>query len=166
MGSSPSDSPSRINFTSNRVGHSVQQGQEGNPYSQNVGPFNQPTMAILRKPDLGSEDPDNNDDCSDDLAIFRNQNEKSQRPLDFENNGLIWCPPLSDDENDEPESEFSSYDDDDDIWDSSSWFSSSSSLVSVFSAKEKQNEDNEEPLRAVVHGHFRTRVTALTGGGY
>ncbi|KAL0000184.1 hypothetical protein SO802_019786 [Lithocarpus litseifolius] len=156
VGSSPSDSPSRINFTSNRVGHSVQQGQEGSPDFQNVGPFNQPT--ILRKPDLGSEDPDNNDECSDDLAIFRNQNEKSQRPLDFENNGLIWFPPLPDDENDEAESNFCSYDDDDDdIGDSGAMFSSSSSLP----AKEKQNEGNKEPLRAVVHGHFRALVSQL-----
>lgn len=165
VGSSPSDSPSRINFTSNRVGNSVQQGQEGSPYSQNVGPFNQPILAILRKPDLGSEDPDNNDDCSDDLAIFRNQNEKSERPLDFENNGLIWFPPLPDDENDEAESNFFSYDDDDDdIGDSGAMFSSSSSLVSVFPAKEKQNEGNKEPLRAVVHGHFRALVSQLLQG--
>lgn len=165
MGSSPSDSPSRIYFTSNRVGNSVQRGQEGSPYFQNVGPFYQPTMAILRKPDLGSDDPDNNDDCSDDLAIFRNQNEKSQRPLDFENNGLIWFPPLPGDENDEADSNFFSYDDDDDdIGDSGAMFSSSSSLVSVFPAKEKQNEGNKEPLRAVVHGHFRALVSQLLQG--
>ncbi|XP_075633057.1 putative 1-phosphatidylinositol-3-phosphate 5-kinase FAB1C [Castanea sativa] len=165
VGSSPSDSPSRITFTSNRVGHPVQQGQEGSPYSQNVGPFIQPIMAILRKPDLGSEDPDNNDDCSDDLAIFRNPNEESQRPLDFENNGLIWFPPLPDDENDEAESNFFSYDDDDDdMGDSGAMFSSSSSLVSVFPAKEKQNEGNKEPLRAVVHGHFRALVSQLLQG--
>ncbi|KAF3954331.1 hypothetical protein CMV_020307 [Castanea mollissima] len=165
VGSSPSDSPSRIYFTSNRVGHTVQQGQEGSPYSQNVGPFIQPIMAILRKPDLGTEDPDNNDDCSDDLAIFRNPNEESQRPLDFENNGLIWFPPLPDDENDEAESNFFSYDDDDDdIGDSGAMFSSSSSLVSVFPAKEKQNEGNKEPLRAVVHGHFRALVSQLLQG--
>ncbi|XP_050272077.1 putative 1-phosphatidylinositol-3-phosphate 5-kinase FAB1C [Quercus robur] len=161
VGSSPSDSPSRINFTSNRVGNSVQQGQEGSPYSQNAGPFDQPILAILR----GSEDPDNNDDCSDDLAIFRNQNEKSQRPLDFENNGLIWFPPQPGDENDEAESNFFSYDDDDDdIGDSGAMFSSSSSLVSVFPAKEKQNEGNKEPLRAVVHGHFRALVSQLLQG--
>ncbi|KAF5451008.1 hypothetical protein F2P56_031313 [Juglans regia] len=162
VGSSLLDSPSRINFTSNRVGHSVQQGQEGSPISQNDVPFDQETMAILGKPDLGSVDPYNNDDCSDDLSVFRNPYEKSQRPLDFENSGHIWFPPPPDDENDE---DFFSYDDeDDDIGDSGAMFSSSSSLSCMFPAKEKQNEGNKEPLRAVVQGHFRALVSQLLQG--
>lgn len=165
VGSSPLDSPSRINFTSNRVGHSVQQGQEGSPISQNDVPFDQETMAILGKPDIGSEDPYNNDDCSDDLSVFRNKYEKSQRPLDFENSGHIWFPPPPDDENDEGENNFFSYDDeDDDIGDSGAMFSSSSSLSGMFPAKEKQNEGNKEPLRAVVQGHFRALVSQLLQG--
>ncbi|KAJ0095897.1 hypothetical protein Patl1_15294 [Pistacia atlantica] len=40
-------------------------------------------------------------------------------------------------------------------------FSSSSSLSGMFPAKEKQNEGNKEPLRAVVQGHFRALVAEL-----
>ncbi|KAB1208192.1 putative 1-phosphatidylinositol-3-phosphate 5-kinase FAB1C [Morella rubra] len=165
VGSSPSDSPSRIYFTSHRDGHPVQEGQDGSPVSQNDVPFNQESMAVLVKPDLGSEDPDNNDDCLDDLSIFRNQYETSQRPLDFENSGHIWFPPPPDNENDEVESSFFSYDDeDDDIGDSGAMFSSSSSLSSIFPAKEAPNEGNKEPLRTVVQGHFRALVSQLLQG--
>lgn len=165
VGSSPSNSPSRIHFTSSRVGRSVQQGLEGSPICQNNGPFNQETMSVLKKPDLGSEDPDNNDDCSDDLSIFQSQCDKSQRPLDFENNGHIWFPPPPDDENDDAENNFFSYDDeDDDIGDSGAMFTPSSSLSSLFPAKERQNEGNKEPLRAVVQGHFRALVSQLLQG--
>ncbi|PQP96235.1 putative 1-phosphatidylinositol-3-phosphate 5-kinase FAB1C [Prunus yedoensis var. nudiflora] len=93
---------------------------------------------------------------------FTQPYEKSQRPLDFENNGLIWYPPPPDDENDEAESNFFSYDDeDDDIGDSGAIFSESSSLSNMFPAKEKLNEGNKEPLRAVVQGHFRALVSQL-----
>ncbi|BFG17183.1 hypothetical protein CerSpe_034570 [Prunus speciosa] len=164
-GSNQFDCPSRIYYTSSRVGHSVQQGQEGIPVSQNDGPFGQQTTAVLKRPEKGTEDPDITDDCSDDLSVFRSQYEKSQRPLDFENNGLIWYPPPPDDENDEAESNFFSYDDeDDDIGDSGAIFSESSSLSNMFPAKEKLNEGNKEPLRAVVQGHFRALVSQLLQG--
>ncbi|XP_015882443.3 putative 1-phosphatidylinositol-3-phosphate 5-kinase FAB1C [Ziziphus jujuba] len=165
VGSSPYDSPSRIDFTSSRVGHCVQKWQGESPVSRNDGSNGQETMAILKKPDIGTEDPDNNDDYTDDLSVFRSQYEKSQRPLDFENNGLIWFPPPPEDENDEVESGFFTYDDEDDeIGDSRAVFSSSSSLPSMFPAKEKQNEGNKEPLRAVVQGHFRALVSQLLQG--
>lgn len=165
MGSSPSDSPSRINFTSNRVGHSVQQEREKSPRASNDGSFVQDSMAILRRPGDGTEDPENADDCSDDLAIFRDQCEKQQKPLDFENNGFIWFPPPPDDEDDEEESNFFEYDDeDDDIGESGAMFSSSTSLASMFPAKEKQNEGHKEPLKAVVQGHFRALVSQLLQG--
>lgn len=165
MGSSPYDSPSRIDFSSSRVGHYGQKGQVESPVSRNDGSNGQETMAILKKPDIGTEDPDNIDEYSDDLSVFRSQYEKSQRPLDFENNGLIWFPPPPEDENDELESGFFTYDDEDDeIGDSGAVFSSSSSLPSMFPAKEKQNEGNKEPLRAVVQGHFRALVSQLLQG--
>ncbi|KAA8532580.1 hypothetical protein F0562_032604 [Nyssa sinensis] len=93
VGSSPSDSPSRIHITSNRVGHSVQQEQGGTPRSQTDGTFDKKTMDVLRRPESGIANPENTDDCTDDLSIFREQCDKLQEPLDFENNGLIWYPP-------------------------------------------------------------------------
>lgn len=159
VGSSPSDSPSRNNFTSYRGGHSVQRGQGGSPLAHNHSSFDRESMAALKRP----EDHENTD--SDDQSTYRDQYVKSHKPLDFESNGLIWYPPPPDDENDEAESNFFSYDDDDDeIGDSSAMFSSSSSLSSTFPAKEKQNDGNKEPLKAVVQGHFRALVSELLRG--
>ncbi|KAG5532212.1 hypothetical protein RHGRI_026739 [Rhododendron griersonianum] len=165
VGSSPSDSSSRIHISSNRVGHSVQKGQGGTPKSRNDGHFNQDTMAVLTRPERGYGDPENTDDCGDDLSIFRDQCEKLQKPLDFESNGLIWFPPPPEDEDDDAENNFFTYEDDEDeIGDSGVMFSSSSSLASTFPAKEKQNEGHKEPLRAVVQGHFRALVSQLLQG--
>ncbi|KAI4357676.1 hypothetical protein L6164_001610 [Bauhinia variegata] len=165
VGSSPSESPSRINFTSKRAGLPVQQGHERSPSSQHDGPYGQQTMAVLRKPEQGTEDAYSTDYFSVDLSIFRNQSENSQRPLDFENNSLIWFPPPPDDENDDAEGNFWPYDDeDDDIGDSSALFSSSSSLSYMFPSKEKQNEGNKEPLKPIIQGHFRALVSQLLQG--
>ncbi|XP_057753345.1 putative 1-phosphatidylinositol-3-phosphate 5-kinase FAB1C [Arachis stenosperma] len=165
VGSSPSDSPSRNDFTSSRVGLLVQKGQEKIPGSQHDGPFSQQSTAVLRKPEQGTDYAYNTAYFSDDLSIFWNQNENSQRPLDFENNGLIWFPPAPEDENDDAESNFFAYDDeDDDIGDSGAIFSSSSSLSNIFPTKEKQNEGNKEPLKAVIQGHFRALVSQLLQG--
>ncbi|KAK8987754.1 hypothetical protein V6N11_027494 [Hibiscus sabdariffa] len=107
--------PSRNSFTPYGDGHSVQQRQEGSPMAQYV---------------------DDTDYYSDDASIV-------QKPLDYENNGLIWYPPPAEDENDEAESNFFSYDDEDeDVGDSGAMFTSSSSLSSTFPAKEKR-EGNE-----------------------
>ncbi|XP_039006984.1 putative 1-phosphatidylinositol-3-phosphate 5-kinase FAB1C isoform X2 [Hibiscus syriacus] len=158
VGSSPSDSPSRNSFIPHRDGHFVQQRQEGSPMAQYVGPFGQENMAVLRKlPETAIEKPENTDDYSDDSSII-------QKPLDFENNGLIWYPPPAEDENDEAENNFFSYDDeDDDVGDSGAIFLSSSSLSNMFPAKEKQ-EGNKEPIRAVIQGHFRALVSQLLLG--
>ncbi|KAK8582966.1 hypothetical protein V6N13_069732 [Hibiscus sabdariffa] len=158
VGSSPSFSPSRNSFTPYEGGHSVQQRQEGSPMAQYVGPVDRENMAVLRKPpETAIEEPDDTDDYSDDASIV-------QKPLDFENNGLIWYPPPAEDENDEAESNFFSYDDeDDDVGDSGVMFKSSSSLSSTFPAKEKQ-EGNKEPIRAVIQGHFRALVSQLLLG--
>lgn len=163
---SPSESPSRIDFTSGRVGLPVQQGQERIPISQNDGPLGQQTTAVLRKPEQqGTEDGYNTDYFSDDLSIFQSQSESSRRPLDFENSGLIWFPPPPDDANDDAEGNFFAYDDeDDDIGDSGALFSSSSSLSNIFPAKEKQIEGNKEPLKSVIQGHFRALVLQLLQG--
>ncbi|KAM6562990.1 hypothetical protein CsatB_022988 [Cannabis sativa] len=155
--SSSFENPSRINFS---VGHSVQKVES---VSRNSHFGQEP---VLKRPVLEYEDPENTEYCSDDLSIFRNQYERSQRPLDFENNGLLWFPPPPEDENDEAENGSFAYDDDDDddFGDSGAFFSSSGSLSSIFPAKEKPNEDNKEPLKAVVQGHFRALVSQLLQG--
>lgn len=160
VGSSPYNSPSRIDFTSYRV---LPVQKKESPVSRGDGHFaHEP---VLKRPESPIEDPDNTDDISDDLSTFRNQYKMSQMPLDFENNGLLWYPPPPEDENDEAENGFFTYDDDDDdIGDSGALFSSSGSLSSVFPGKEKQNEGNKEPLRAVVQGHFRALVLQLLQG--
>lgn len=161
---SPSESPSRIDFTSCRAGLPVQQGQESIPVSQHDGPFDKHTIAVLGKAEQGTEDAYSTGYFSDDLSIFQNT-ESSQRPLDFENSGLMWFPPPPDDENDDADGTFFPYDDeDDDVGDSGALFSSNSSLSNVFSAKEKQNEGTKEPLKAVIQGHFRALVLQLLQG--
>ncbi|KAF3641795.1 putative 1-phosphatidylinositol-3-phosphate 5-kinase FAB1C [Capsicum annuum] len=160
FGSSPSHSPSRIRFTSNRVGHSVQDQHE-TPRSQNNGPFDQETLVVLGRLEKGNEDPDD----SDNLSVYRDQLEKQQKPLDFENNGRMWFPPPPDDEDDETQNNFFTYDDDDDeIGETGATFSSSGSLSSIFPAKDKQQSNHKEPLQAVVHGHFRALVLQLLQG--
>ncbi|KAF5745205.1 hypothetical protein HS088_TW07G00787 [Tripterygium wilfordii] len=129
--------------------------------SEKKGPFDQETMAVSRR----SDDPEYTDDYSDESSFLQHQFQKSKKLLDFENNDLLWFPPPPDNENDEADSNFFSYDDeDDDIGDTGAMFSSSSSLSGMFPAKEKQNEGNEEPLRAVVQGHFRALVSQLLQG--
>ncbi|KAL0408953.1 UNVERIFIED_CONTAM: putative 1-phosphatidylinositol-3-phosphate 5-kinase FAB1C [Sesamum radiatum] len=68
VGSSPSDSPSRIRITSNRVGRCVQQGRGGIPRSQNDGPFDK-EQAVLEKAAKGIWDAEK----IDDLLIFDNK---------------------------------------------------------------------------------------------
>ncbi|CAN1317714.1 Putative 1-phosphatidylinositol-3-phosphate 5-kinase FAB1C [Linum perenne] len=167
VGSSPFDSPSSgTDFTSySRLGHAAQQGQEDSPLSLRDGPLDQENMAVLRRPDTGAADPDNMDDCSDDLSASRNQYEKSRKPWDFESNGLIWSPPLPVDENDDAETNFFSYDDDDDYFAGDSvTFSASSSLSRNFSAKERDTDGDKEPLKFVIQGHFRALVSQLLQG--
>ncbi|XP_058730684.1 putative 1-phosphatidylinositol-3-phosphate 5-kinase FAB1C [Vicia villosa] len=162
VGTSPSDSPSRIDFTSSRAGLPIQKkGQEKGPIYQYDVPSGQQNMVVLSKPEPGTEDAYNTTYFSDDLSI-RNRIENSQRPLDFENNEPIWYPPPPEDKDADAESNFFAYDDeDDDIGDSGVLFSSNSSLSNMFPAKEKHNEGNKEPLTSVVQGHFRALVSQL-----
>lgn len=151
--SSPSDSPTSINFTC-RFGHSVQK-EHSDGQSKEIKVF-------LKRPDDGIYNPENEDDCSDELLIFRNQFGHLQKPLDFEKNGLIWCPPPPDDENDDVEGNYFIYDDeDDDMGEPNAVFSSTSSFSSVLPASEKHNEVNQGPLRDVLQDHFRSLVLQL-----
>lgn len=119
-------SPSRVPFTSNRVSrrHSVQQEE-----------------------DQGSEDTTNVD-----LSVFEDTSH-SHKPLDLENNGLIWFPLPPDDE----ETSFFSYDDDDDdeMGPAGAVFSSSDTL------QNGQSSEHKKPLETVVQGHFRALVSQL-----
>ncbi|KAL2518887.1 putative 1-phosphatidylinositol-3-phosphate 5-kinase FAB1C [Abeliophyllum distichum] len=152
VGSSPSDSPSRIHITSNRVGHHVQQEQGGTPMSQNDGPYDQDTVSGLKR----TGDPKNFD------HLFQNKREKA---LDFEANRLIWLPPPADDVANEAENNFFTYDDEDDeVGELGAMFSATDSLDSMFLVKEKLNLVHKEPLKAVVQGHFRSLVSQLLHG--
>ncbi|KAG2241328.1 hypothetical protein Bca52824_096688 [Brassica carinata] len=87
-----------------------------------------------------------------------------QEPLDFENNGRIWYPPPPEDENDEAESNYFAYDeddDDDDVGETATEFSLSSSFASH---APKLGDNSNEPLRTVVHDHFRALVAELLRG--
>ncbi|GAA0159160.1 kinase [Lithospermum erythrorhizon] len=164
VGSSPSDSPSRIHIISNRVGHSVQLGHQGTLRSLNDGPFVQEATSILKRPGIGTE-LTNRDADSADLTSFGDQNKKRLEPLDFENNGLIWFPPPADVEDDETENSFFAYDDeDDDIGEPCTLFTRSDSFASDFQMKERHSEEQNKPLKAVVDRHFRALVSQLLQG--
>ncbi|CAK9324031.1 unnamed protein product [Citrullus colocynthis] len=159
--SSPSDSPSRNDYTFSKADYVVQTIDPG----QRVNLLSQEAETILNRSARLTEGQDNKHACSDDLPTIQNQDGKVERPLDFENNGLIWFPPPPDDESDELENNFFAYDDEDDnIGDSGAVFSRSSSLSSMFPAKQNLHEENKEPLRAMVQGHFRALVAQLLQG--
>ncbi|XP_022941957.1 putative 1-phosphatidylinositol-3-phosphate 5-kinase FAB1C [Cucurbita moschata] len=159
--SSPSDSPSRNDYTLSKVDYVVQTidpGQRENLSSQDA-------EAILNRSERLTDGQNNKPACSGDLPTIQDQEGKVERPLDFENNGLIWFPPPPDDEIDDLENNFFAYDDeDDDIGDTGAMFSRSSSLSSMFPAKQNLQEVNKEPLRAMVQGHFRALVAQLLQG--
>ncbi|CAA3031320.1 1-phosphatidylinositol-3-phosphate 5-kinase FAB1C [Olea europaea subsp. europaea] len=151
VGSSSSDSPSRIHIISDRVGHHVQQEKGGTVRSQNDGPYDQETMAVLKVSGYPKS--------VDHLSIFQNKHEK---PLDFEPNHLIWLPPAPDDVSSEAENNFFTFDDEDDeVGELGAMFSATDSLDSMFLAKEKLNLIHKQPLKAVVQGYFRSLVSQL-----
>ncbi|KAK9115379.1 hypothetical protein Syun_022176 [Stephania yunnanensis] len=166
LGSSPSDSPSRMSYTVARASFSTQPEREGSPLSHTDAPLDQEPTSLLRRPGTENELLENTDDCSDNLSVFRDQYAKVKQPLDFENNGLIWFPPPPDAEEDDIESNFFAYDDDDDdVGDSKVMFSSSSFSSELCPVvKEKPNEEHKEPIQTVIHGHFRALVSQLLQG--
>lgn len=128
----------------------------GNSRFQN-GPSNE--EKLTERPETGSQDPDKTCQKEDKSLTYQDQ-----RPLDLENNGLIWFPPPAVDENDEKEDNFFAYEDDeDDIGESTAMFSSGD-LNSMLSEKEKGNDSQKDSLRAVVQGHFRALVSQLLLG--
>ncbi|KAK4763836.1 hypothetical protein SAY87_013274 [Trapa incisa] len=166
-GSTPLDSPSRNHFTLNRGGHIVQHDQEESMIPHDAGPFNrEETMAILTRPGTGTVDTESNDYCSDDLSTFRSQYDQFQEPLDFENNDLLWFPPLpTDDEKDDIDCNYFGYGDDDeedeDDGGSGPILTPGKSLSCPFSWKERQQKGNTETLRALLQDHFRALVLQL-----
>ncbi|CAH2066674.1 unnamed protein product [Thlaspi arvense] len=148
-GSSPHDSPLRNNFSP--LGRFVQHAKDLSP---TVGSFdhNREQLTAGRREDQEAQSHDEEEDLL-------------QQPLDFENIGRIWDPPAPEDENDDAESNYFTYDDDDDdVGDSAAEFSLSSSFSSHVPAREKLGEDSNEPLRTVVHDHFRALVAELLRG--
>ncbi|GJR02801.1 putative 1-phosphatidylinositol-3-phosphate 5-kinase FAB1C [Tanacetum coccineum] len=145
VGSSPSDSPSRIQIASSKLRNGIHSDDQGTPRSSNDSSFEQEHLAVLKSQEQG---------IYDDFSIFNERCEKSPNPLDFETNDHIWFPPPPDDENEDGDSNFFLYaDDDDELGDSSGAFSSP--------RKDKLNEEHQEPLKIVVQGHFRALVSQL-----
>lgn len=154
VGSSPSDSPSRIHIITNRLKNGVHSDDQGTPRSSNGGSFDQENVAVLKS---------HEQTIYDDFSIFNERCEKSPKPLDFETNDCIWFPPPPDDEYEDADNNFFSYadDDDDEMGDLRGAFSSSGSLMTNSPRKDKQNEEHQEPLITVVQGHFRALVSQL-----
>ncbi|ESQ28102.1 hypothetical protein EUTSA_v10018002mg [Eutrema salsugineum] len=151
-GSSPHDSPLRNNFSP--LGRFVQHAKDLSP---TVGSFDHHQEQQLMAGDLTK--PDQEAQSHEEEGMLQ------QQPLDFENNGRIWYPPPPEDENDDAESNYFAYDDeDDDIGDSATEFSLSSSFSSHVPTREKLGENSNEPLRTVVHDHFRALVAELLRG--
>lgn len=165
VGLSSFGSPSSTTSSPNRAAESSEYQRVGSPVSQNDSLLHQESLGILRSPEMDSEDLENTDDYIDNMSIFQNQCQKAQEPLDFENNGLIWFPPPPDDEEDDVEDSFFEYDDEDDnVGETGMIFSSSSFSSESFPSKERSSVGQREPLRAVVHGHFRALVSQLLRG--
>ncbi|KAL0801498.1 hypothetical protein Bca101_056674 [Brassica carinata] len=142
-GSSPHDSPLRNNFSP--LGRFVQHAKDLSPTKPDQGGIMEPEEQIREE----------------------EEEDTLQEPLDFENNGRIWYPPPPEDENDDAESNnYFAYDDDDDddIGESATEFSLSSSFASHVPAREKLGDNSNEPLRTVVHDHFRALVAELLRG--
>ncbi|CAH8308412.1 unnamed protein product [Eruca vesicaria subsp. sativa] len=158
-GSSPHDSPLRNNFSP--LGRFVQHAKDLSP---RVGSFDQDQQLMaggLAKPDqMGVEPEDHSQEEVEDAL--------QEQPLDFENNGRIWYPPPPEDENDDAESNYFAYTDDDDdddgIGETANEFSLSSSFASHVPVREKLGDNSNEPLRTVVHDHFRALVAELLRG--
>ncbi|XP_076921331.1 putative 1-phosphatidylinositol-3-phosphate 5-kinase FAB1C [Bidens hawaiensis] len=152
VNSSPTDSPSRAQITSNRIRSCVHSDDQGTPRSSHDGSFDQEQhLAVLKS---------HEQTIYDDFSIL---NEKSRKPLDFETNDRIWFPPPPDDENSDADNNFFSYaeDDDDEIGDLNGEFSVSGSLMTNSPRTDNPNEEHQEPLKTVVQGHFRALVSQL-----
>lgn len=156
-GSSPHDSPLRNNFSP--LGRFVQHAKDLSPKVASFDHHQEQLMAgDLTKPDQGALE-------QEDHEAQSQEEDTLQQPLDFENNGRIWYPPPPEDENDEAESNYFTYDDeDDDTGDAAPEFSLSSSFSNHIPTREKLGENSNEPLRTVVHDHFRALVAELLRG--
>ncbi|KFK41525.1 hypothetical protein AALP_AA2G140900 [Arabis alpina] len=159
-GSSPHDSPLRNNFSP--LGRFVQHAKDLSPKVGSFDHHHQEQLMAgddLTKPDQGDLEPE------DHKAQRQDEEDTLQQPLDFENSDRIWYPPAPEDENDDAENNFFTYDDeDDDIGDSAPEFSLSSSFSNHVPTREKLGENSNEPLRTVVHDHFRALVAELLRG--
>ncbi|WJX90876.1 1-phosphatidylinositol-3-phosphate 5-kinase [Trifolium repens] len=89
----------------------------------------------------------------------------NMEPVDFENNGLLWVPPLPEDEEDDKEAVLVDDDDDDeDVGSTGEWGyqrSSTSFGSGEFRSRDKSGENNKKAMKNVVEGHFRALVDQL-----
>ncbi|KAL9265347.1 putative 1-phosphatidylinositol-3-phosphate 5-kinase FAB1C [Drosera capensis] len=156
VGSSPSASPFRINVNQPGDGYRLHPHKDRRSLSYDDSLFKQEKLAISVMPERRDRDRESYGACFDGVAAFQSEGKKFQEPLDFENDGHIWFPPPPEYEDDEVESNYFEYDD---LDDSDGVFSNTSSPI-----REKQNTELKEPLRAVIHGHFRALVSQLLQG--
>ncbi|KAF3781417.1 1-phosphatidylinositol-3-phosphate 5-kinase [Nymphaea thermarum] len=165
--SSPFDSPTVMNISPERADSPMLDEQQ--PMSLDYALLFQEKVEMLRSPKIYAEDVDTIDHDTDELSIYQKHSQTAGLKLDFENDGTFWLPPPPEDEDDEVEnnifkSDNDEEDDDDDIGDPNLKFSSTSLGDDVKRNRDKSNEVHKEPLRAVVHGHFRALVSQLLKG--
>uniref|UniRef100_A0A7N1A8F9 1-phosphatidylinositol-3-phosphate 5-kinase n=3 Tax=Kalanchoe fedtschenkoi TaxID=63787 RepID=A0A7N1A8F9_KALFE len=146
--SSPIDSPSSNYSTSHRLEISPE------------GQADVSRSAFVTRFKLETTDEEKTNENSSDLSVGRQE----QKPLDFDNSGLIWYPPPPENESYDADNNFFSYDDeDDDVGEAGAMFSSSTNLESMFQAKEKHSEESKESGVGVLD-HFRALVSNLLQG--
>ncbi|XP_075523297.1 1-phosphatidylinositol-3-phosphate 5-kinase FAB1B-like isoform X1 [Primulina tabacum] len=84
------------------------------------------------------------------------------KPVDFENNGVLWLPPEPEDEEDEREAVLFEDDDDGDATGEWGYLRSSSSFGSgEYRSRDKSNEEHKKVIKNVVDGHFRALIVQL-----
>ncbi|KAF8011269.1 hypothetical protein BT93_J1777 [Corymbia citriodora subsp. variegata] len=86
----------------------------------------------------------------------------TSKPVDFENNGLLWLPPEPEDEEDEKEGLL--YDDDDEGDAVGEWgyLRTSGSFGSgEYRVKDRSGEEHTKIMKDVVYGHFRALIAQL-----
>lgn len=150
VGSSPMDSPSSNYFTSNRL-------QQSAPTD---GPFDESKRVSVTRFKLETDDSEVTNEISSDISV----RQQEQKPLDFDNNSLIWYPPPPEDVNYDAENNFFSYNDEDDnIGEAGAIFTSSSQLENIFQVKERHSEESKE-TGVAVWDHFRALVANLLQG--
>lgn len=163
--SSPFDSPTVMNLSPERATSPMPDDQL--PMSLDCALLFQDKGEMLRSPKIYAEGIETIDHDTDEVSIYQKHSQTDGLKLDFENDGTFWLPPPPEDEDDEIENNIfksDNDDEDDDIGDPNMKFLSTSIGYDVKRNRDKSNEVHKEPLRAVIHGHFRALVSQLLKG--